>query len=127
VLRDWYAFARQVQSIVDEVLTEIPATAGLPASYIPELAQVDPNVFAVSIMTVDGQVVRCGDRVRVRVSLMRSSAQISFGDSHAQFPIRTRGVVAFALAVTLFRAESCVTPILYSFNLAQLGSARVHE
>jgi glutaminase len=35
--------------------------AGKVASYIPELAKVDPNLFAISIMTVDGQVYEVGD------------------------------------------------------------------
>jgi glutaminase len=34
---------------------------GKVASYIPELAKVDPNLFAISIMTVDGQVYEVGD------------------------------------------------------------------
>lgn len=34
---------------------------GAPADYIPELAKVDPDLFAISIVTVDGLVFNIGD------------------------------------------------------------------
>jgi len=34
---------------------------GLPADYIPELAQADPDRFAIAVATVDGRVVAVGD------------------------------------------------------------------
>ena len=38
-----------------------PVTDGAVASYIPELAKVDPQRFAISIVTTDGQVIEVGD------------------------------------------------------------------
>ena len=34
---------------------------GEPASYIPELAQVDPDTFAIAAMTIDGDALAVGD------------------------------------------------------------------
>ncbi len=34
---------------------------GIVANYIPELAKVDPDLFSISIVTVDGQVYQVGD------------------------------------------------------------------
>jgi glutaminase len=38
-----------------------PLSEGKLASYIPELAKTDPNLFAICLMTVDGQMVEVGD------------------------------------------------------------------
>jgi len=35
---------------------------GKVASYIPPLARVDPNLFAVSFCSVDGQIISYGDK-----------------------------------------------------------------
>lgn len=34
---------------------------GIVANYIPELAKVNPDLFSISIVTVDGQVYQVGD------------------------------------------------------------------
>jgi glutaminase len=51
---------------VEDYLTELHArvsqvTGGKPADYIPELGKIDPNLFAIAIATVDGQVYAVGD------------------------------------------------------------------
>ncbi len=38
-----------------------PVQEGTLASYIPELAKVDPNLFSICIATVDGQIYEVGD------------------------------------------------------------------
>jgi glutaminase len=38
-----------------------PLTEGKVADYIPELAKVDPDLFAISVITVDGKVIEVGD------------------------------------------------------------------
>ncbi len=38
-----------------------PLTEGAPASYIPELARVEPDRFAIAAMTVDGERIAVGD------------------------------------------------------------------
>lgn len=45
-----------------QVLSECaPISAGQVADYIPELAQVDPNRFALAVCTVDGKLYQVGD------------------------------------------------------------------
>lgn len=38
-----------------------PLREGKVASYIPELAKVDPDLFAIALVTVDGQIYEIGD------------------------------------------------------------------
>uniref|UniRef100_B8HTA8 Glutaminase n=1 Tax=Cyanothece sp. (strain PCC 7425 / ATCC 29141) TaxID=395961 RepID=B8HTA8_CYAP4 len=38
-----------------------PLREGKVASYIPELAKVDPDLFAIALVTVDGQIYEMGD------------------------------------------------------------------
>ena len=38
---------------------------GKVASYIPELAKVDPNLFSICVATADGQVYEVGDSDRL--------------------------------------------------------------
>jgi len=49
-------------NIIEEVYKEVlPNTSGANASYIPQLAEVDPDQFAISVTTVDGQHFSVGD------------------------------------------------------------------
>ncbi|WP_406604984.1 glutaminase [Corynebacterium kroppenstedtii] len=51
-----------VTDYLDEVLEDVrPGDRGAPASYIPELANVDPERFGVSLATIDGKVYGSGD------------------------------------------------------------------
>jgi glutaminase len=51
----------RVQRIMEEAYQEfLDEDTGLPADYIPELARVDPDLFGISIVTVDGEVFNIG-------------------------------------------------------------------
>jgi glutaminase len=52
----------QVQTVVNEAYEKYKSnTEGKNADYIPVLAQVDPKLFGIAIVTTDGQVVTKGD------------------------------------------------------------------
>src|SRR3712207_2940706 len=51
---------------------------GKPADYIPALAEVDPDLFAVAIVTVDGEVIEAGD-VDAEFTLQSMSKPFSYG------------------------------------------------
>lgn len=51
---------------------------GIVASYIPELARVDPNLFAISVVTVDGDVFGVGDTEAV-FTLQSMSKPFTYG------------------------------------------------
>lgn len=53
-------------------------TDGHPASYIPELAKVNPNNFSIVITMADGQVFEAGDS-EVLFSLQSTSKPITYG------------------------------------------------
>lgn len=51
-----------IPSYLNRVLEECtPVSAGHVADYIPELAEVDPNRFALALCTVDGKLYQVGD------------------------------------------------------------------
>jgi glutaminase len=57
---------RTVASPLRETLRELhekfaPLDEGRVASYIPELAKADPKWFGISVVTVDGRSIDCGD------------------------------------------------------------------
>ncbi len=58
VIRDFDEFCAEITKIYDETL---PNTGGEVASYIPQLARVNPDQFAVALCTVDGQRLSLGD------------------------------------------------------------------
>lgn len=55
---NWLDFVQDIEDIYDEVKG---TDSGDVASYIPQLAKVNPDQFAVSVCTVDGQRVSFGD------------------------------------------------------------------
>lgn len=71
---EWAAFKRDIQEIYNEVKL---IKKGKNADYIPELADVDPNYFAVSICTVDGQIMEIGD-TKVPFSAQSCSKPITY-------------------------------------------------
>jgi len=56
---DWDHFSDIFRGIYEEI-KEAPHT-GKNAAYIPQLAKVDPDLFAVSCCTIDGQMFNLGD------------------------------------------------------------------
>ncbi|MEO1712553.1 MAG: glutaminase A, partial [Bacteroidota bacterium] len=58
VIPDFKKFCQDIQEIFEETAKN---TAGKVADYIPQLARVNPDQFAVSICTVDGQRFSLGD------------------------------------------------------------------
>lgn len=55
---DFETFSNIIKEVYDEVL---PDESGENAQYIPQLAQVDSDQFAISVTTVDGQHFSIGD------------------------------------------------------------------
>lgn len=58
IIPKFNAFTQEIESIAKNVQSNCN---GKVATYIPELSNVDPNQFAVSICTVDGQMYHFGD------------------------------------------------------------------
>src|SRR6476659_7765064 len=62
-----------VQSVVDGAFAKYKALQeGKNADYIPALAKVDPNLFGIALVTVDGKVITAGD-VKTEVSIQSIS------------------------------------------------------
>ncbi len=57
-LPDFTNFSKNIDKIFDEVKK---IKSGELASYIPPLAEVDPDQFGISIVTIDGQIYQRGD------------------------------------------------------------------
>ena len=55
---DFQAFCKNVQALYEEILEN---RQGKVATYIPQLAEVNPDYFAISICTVSGQRFSIGD------------------------------------------------------------------
>src|SRR5258708_28034038 len=52
----------EIQEIVERVYEKYRfVNEGSVATYIPELAKANPEHFGISMITVDGQIFRCGD------------------------------------------------------------------
>lgn len=53
----------ELQALLDDIRHDLRdhPERGRIATYIPELAKVDPNKFAIAIATVDGEVISTGD------------------------------------------------------------------
>ncbi len=60
-LPDFIDFSKNLDKIFDEVKK---LKAGELASYIPPLAEVDPDQFGVAIVTIDGQIYQRGDSLK---------------------------------------------------------------
>ncbi|XP_046549016.1 glutaminase kidney isoform, mitochondrial-like isoform X2 [Haliotis rubra] len=58
VIPDFSTFCRDIDKLYEKGKSN---TAGAPASYIPQLARFNPNLWGVSVCTVDGQRYSIGD------------------------------------------------------------------
>ena len=68
-----------VQRYLDELYAECAANrSGTVADYIPELACVEPNTFAIAIATTDGRVYEAGD-VRTAFTIQSMSKPFTYG------------------------------------------------
>ena len=74
IIPDFEAFRRDVQNIYDEVKL---IKRGNNADYIPELAEVNPDYFGISICTVDGQIMEIGD-TKVAFSAQSCSKPLTY-------------------------------------------------
>ncbi|KAL3897608.1 MAG: hypothetical protein SGCHY_003303 [Lobulomycetales sp.] len=54
-------FCEQVKEIFNDVYAQIPATQGANASYIPQLSKINPDLWGLSVCTVDGQRLELGN------------------------------------------------------------------
>ncbi len=61
VLPDFIDFSKNLDKIFDQVKK---MKAGELASYIPPLAEVDPDQFGIAIVTIDGQIYQKGDSLK---------------------------------------------------------------
>lgn len=58
IIPDFAAFRAELEDIFEQVR---PETAGRVATYIPQLARIDPEHYAMSVCTVDGQIFSVGE------------------------------------------------------------------
>ena len=59
IVPDFTYFSNEIKNIFDELKLE--NNTGNLADYIPQLSKVDPNLFGISICTIDGQRFKYGD------------------------------------------------------------------
>ena len=79
IIPDFFSFSNTIKQLYQKCK---PVTHGQTAQYIPQLARVSPDIWAVSICTVDGQ-------------------RVSFGDHTIPFTVQSiRDVIVYAAAVT---------------------------
>ena len=60
-INDWEGFKTRIVQLAEETRREVSHTEGHVAEYIPELGEADPELFAVSVCTTDGQIFNYGD------------------------------------------------------------------
>lgn len=58
VIPDFKQFTKDIQKIYEHTKT---ITGGHVATYIPQLSRVNPDLYAISICTIDGQKFQLGD------------------------------------------------------------------
>eukprot|EP01112_Ceratiomyxa_fruticulosa_P017015 TRINITY_DN522_c0_g1_i1.p1 TRINITY_DN522_c0_g1~~TRINITY_DN522_c0_g1_i1.p1 ORF type:complete len:573 (-),score=121.31 TRINITY_DN522_c0_g1_i1:153-1871(-) len=61
VVPNWSSFCREVENIFESVRAHVPTSAGHNADYIPELDDIDSELYGLTIVTVDGQVLNLGN------------------------------------------------------------------
>ncbi|MEM6963405.1 MAG: glutaminase A [Bacteroidota bacterium] len=71
---DFQSFRKEIEKIYEAIKGK---NGGAVADYIPQLAKVDPNLFGVSICTVDGQVIEFGD-TRKNFTIQSASKPVTY-------------------------------------------------
>ena len=66
-----------VQQYLEEIVEACAGTSGAVADYIPELAEADPDRFALCLATVDGRLYTVGD-AEARFSIQSISKPFTY-------------------------------------------------
>lgn len=74
-INDWKEFTKLITEIFEEVKLD---NKGNVADYIPQLANVNENLFSISVVSVDGQVLELGDKSSI-FSIQSCSKPITYG------------------------------------------------
>lgn len=74
-INNWSEFVNDIISIFNRVKQ---IDDGHVASYIPQLANVNPDLFALTICTVDGQILQLGD-INAYFSVQSCSKPVTYG------------------------------------------------
>lgn len=70
---------QQIKNIINEVYDDVKKdNNGEVANYIPELAEVDDELFGITVVTVDGQVFQVGD-IDQKFCVQSCSKPITYG------------------------------------------------
>lgn len=75
-IQNFNMFENSIKEIFEFIYKTVPHTSGKNASYIPALAAVNPDLFAISICTIDGQKLNIGQH-DVKFCLQSTSKIIS--------------------------------------------------
>lgn len=78
--------------LLDLIKKYRPEISGAQASYIPELAKADPNLFAIAVVTCDGKIFQAGD-IDHHFSLQSASKPFVYGmalEEHGRDFMRSR-------------------------------------
>ena len=81
IIPDFENFSTKIKSIFEEIKSD---KSGAVADYIPQLARVSPEHYAISICTVDGQQFHMGD-YDVPYSIQSTSKPISYALALEEF------------------------------------------
>ena len=81
IIPDFESFTTKVKKIFDEIKSN---KEGHVADYIPQLARVNPDQYAISICTIDGQQFHLGD-YEVPYSIQSTSKPISYALALEEF------------------------------------------
>jgi glutaminase len=74
-INDWNHFTSLITEIFEEIKLE---NDGNVADYIPQLANVDSDLFSLCVVSVDGQVLELGDKTSI-FSIQSCSKPITYG------------------------------------------------